>query len=225
MFSKNERLTWENLADIYKKDALFFQPYVNILKRIFLNKNNAANRSFLISSAVDQEGKTTTAVNLAISLANMGKKTLLVDANLRKPMIGEFFGINSSPGLADILIDNRQKIMINQDRFFSNLYLLCTSTVETSSLEMFLSQNFQSFWEEIKLEYEFIIVDSSSVNKNVDPLILGKFVDGVVIVVKYDKTQKRDIIMAIDHIQKNQGKIVGIILNKVPKCVPSFYRI
>ncbi len=226
MFKRKKQLNWERYVEILKeKSHHFSQHYSNITDRILFNGNNAGMKTFLITSSVNREGKTAFAINMAAILAQRKRKTLLIDANLVNPMVTSFLSRKHSPGLTNIVNNNLPKEeAIIQDRYFPNLYFLPCGTIKSGILEILLSRNLSSFLEEIKSLYEFIIIDSSSVNNYLDPLILGRVVDGILLIILYDRTKKEDILHAKNKIEKNEGKIVGAILNNIPKYVPSFYR-
>jgi capsular exopolysaccharide synthesis family protein len=213
----------ETLLNLYREDPDSPRFYADILKRIFLNSANGEKKVFLVTSALDQEGKTITAMNIATVLAKKGKKTLLVDANFRHPMIGKCFAIDESRGLADILAENlKTEDLIIQDKKLRSLYLLPAGASGSDSLEMFPSTKLGSLLEGVKTSFDFVIIDGSSVNGDLDPLIIGKLVDGIILVVLFDRTQKRHVLVARDKIGKYKGDITGVVLNRIPRYVPPY---
>ncbi len=226
MLKRRGYSTWKRLVTVYeKKDSPNVRYYTNIVNRIILNVDNTGKNTFLVTSPLDSEGKSTTAINIGAILAQSGKKTLLIDADLMRPILGEFFELDNPPGLTDILLKKAAgKDLIIQDQHLLDLHVLPCGTPGDADPAMFISSNFKTFLKTIKASYDFIIIDSSSVNRNLSPLMLGSIVDGVVLVVLCDKTKKEQVILARDKITQTRGSITGVILNRIPGYIPSFYR-
>lgn len=223
---KKENVTWEELLEINKrKDSVVSLCYADIIGKINLIENNTLKKTLLITSANDLEGKTTTALNIASALSSRRTSTLLIDANFRDPTLGSILGGGSLQGLSDILADNipQEKVII-RDKHLLNLSFLPIGTYEGNFVELLLSEKFKFFLEEIKSLYDHIIIDSSSVNRSLEPLVIGMLVDGVVLVVLCDKTQKEESLIAKNKIEEYGGKIIGVVLNKIPGYVPSLLK-
>ncbi|MBI5232898.1 MAG: CpsD/CapB family tyrosine-protein kinase [Deltaproteobacteria bacterium] len=216
--------TWEQIFGLQERSAVFSRHYHDILKKVFLNRENENKKTFLVTSAVASEGKTFTAVNLAAVLARSGR-TLLVDANFLNPMSGVVFGIAEGTGLAEVLTNRaelKDALMINKD--LPNLHLLIGGSQAIAAVEMFSPACIGNFIETIKSSYRYILFDGSAVKSTNDSLVLSSVVDGTFLVVRSDSTQKEELLSARFNIEKYNGNIAGVVLNRVPRYVPSFYR-
>ena len=130
---------WEKFLRLHEKDTAFSRYYEDILKNIFLNEDNTDKRTFLITSAVESEGKTTVSVSIAVTLARQGKRTLLIDANFTNPMIESVLGVKGAPGLTNIFNDNTSKEdVIIQDKHIPDLYFLPGGTSKEGFLDVLL---------------------------------------------------------------------------------------
>ncbi len=225
MFESKKHLNWEKIVELHEKDDTFYQYYADIIKNIFLNEANIDKRIFLITSAVESEGKSSLAVNTAAILAKSGEKTLFIDGNSSNPIAEKFFGVKNSLGLLNVLSSNVSKEeIIVQDKCLSNLYLLPSGTAKDNLLNMLVYKKIGILLEELKSSFEYIIIDGSSIDKSLDSLILSGYVDGVILVVQCDRSKKEVILNAKRRIERNKGSIIGAVLNKIPSYIPSYFR-
>lgn len=204
--------------NIVKKKPPHLEFYYDILDRLMLFSAQRKKNTFLVTSATDLEGKTTTAVNMACALASKGKKTVIVNTDFKKPSNGFFCCETGSFGLADICSakcspDN----LLVQHVMLPQLWLLHCGVLKQNSLDLFLSEECKSFFNYLKEQFEFIIIDSCSLNKNVDPLILSQYSDGIIFVILSDKTRAGKIAAARDKIINCDCEIVGVVLNNIKK--------
>lgn len=192
--------------------------YSDILDRLMLYSSATKKNAFLVTSAADNEGKTTTAINMASALANKGKKTILINADFKKPTNGFFSCETGTSGLADVCsADCCTENLIVPNTEIPHLWLVPCGILKQDSLGLFLSNEFRSFIENLKDSFEFIIIDSCSINKNVDPLVLSQYSDGIIFVILSDKTRAGEISAARDKLLNNDCEIVGVVLNKMKK--------
>ncbi len=222
-FSKKVDPTWERIVEgIDIKGPMISSYYMEIMSKILLlNEYDKEQKVILVTSAADGEGKTTTAVNLAAVLAEKGKKTLLMDVTPENSLARDIFAVPESLGLADVLTDRvPREEAVFQDQRLPHLFLFPSGSREKASIEMYLSQRFSGLMKELKSLYEFVIIDGPSVEKSMDPLVLSKFVDGVVLVILCDKTPKDRVLHAKRKIEQADGKIIGAVLNRIPRYVP-----
>ena len=176
---------------------------------------NSDKKSYLITGASTGEGKTTVAVNLAIHIAKMDKKVLLIDANLRNPSLGKIFDTGDFPGLTQIMCNQ----IAPSDAIYKvngyNFHLITSGKIEHEPSKVLTSSRMKDFLGKAKEVYDFIIIDSPAVNSYLDPLLLCPLVDEVVFVVMADKTEKSEVFIAKAKILDAGGKILGVILNRI----------
>ena len=197
-------------------------------------------RSLAITSTSPQEGKTLIALNMAITMAQSGLKTLLVGSDLRKPMLARVFGVASSPGLSDILLGNYEwrdtvrgvtdilmgeisldEIMITPG--FDNFFFISGGAVPPNPADLIESQRINQFIEEAKDEYDMILFDTAPILSAVDAAILGTKVDGVLLVYRIGTVPKGLLKRAINQLLQVKSNVIGVILNGMrPEVSPDF---
>ena len=150
-------------------------------------------RSILITSTGPREGKSIVLSNLAIVLAQTGKKVLLIDADIRKPRIHELFDLKLLPGLTDILQGENNIEPIIQSTSVENLSIITSGDIPQNPSELLSSKRIQLMIESLKKKFDYILFDSPPIMVVTDPIILAKYVDDVLIVIKKGDIS-RDII-------------------------------
>lgn len=177
---------------------------------------NEGKNTLLITSANPGEGKTLTAINLAISISQeMDRTTLLVDSDLRKPSIHSYFGFEVSQGLSDYLKKNVPLSELLVSPGIEKLVVLPGGKPLTNSSELLGSPRMESLVAELKERYanRFIIFDSCSLLEFADPLVLSRLIDGILIVVEAEKTTKNDLKRTFELLRDKP--VIGTLLNKV----------
>lgn len=180
-------------------------------------------KTFAVTSANPGDGKSVTSANIAISFAMLGKKTLLIDCDMRKPMQRKMFGIESKHGICDFLAN------IGDCEVFTEkslpLSVICTGTLPPNPSELLLSENMKHFIEYLSEQYEYIIIDTPPINTVADAQIVSTLVDGMVVVTKSGKTSSDELKYAINAIDQAGGNMCGTVLNCVNlKSLKSSYR-
>lgn len=202
----------DNLNEVYNSLAV-------TLKQNAIKDNK---KSFVVTSSVKGEGVTTIAKNLSLSLSNMNEKVLLVDCNLRDSNIAKEFNISNLKGISDVVIDNEniEKVIT---KYNENIDILPSGTKINNPTEVLNSDKIQELLYKMKEKYEFIIIDSPSIQGVTDThLILGN-VDGAILVVKAEKTSKllvRDSVKIINELGEN---LVGVVFNGADTFRNKFY--
>ncbi|MDP2866546.1 MAG: polysaccharide biosynthesis tyrosine autokinase [Elusimicrobiota bacterium] len=209
------------------------ESYHTMRTNILSNLNTKESVSLVISSAGAAEGKTLTAVNFALASAHSGLKTLLVDADLRRPAINEIFGTKKAPGLSDVLTrkaDWREAVLESADfimggldfdqlmRFsgIENLKVLNCGTQPENVVDVLDSANWRELMEELKSEFDLIIFDAPPVLLFVDAVMIARHAsDGVVLVYKAGKIARGALKRAGDQITNANARMLGVVLNGV----------
>jgi len=177
----------------------------------------------VISSANPTEGKTTTAANLAISIAQSEKRVLLLDCDLRKPAIHKFFGIANSRGLTNILAENihYQELCITAG--IGNLDIITCGPKPPNPSELLGSSRMAAFLECIRQDYDMIVIDSPPVLPVTDAAVLSRIVDGIILVLGCGTTTVEMAVRAKDNIEKVGGRIIGTVINNIPTKGNGYY--
>ena len=166
----------------------------------------------LITSSEPGEGKSTTAGNLALTFAQDEKKVLLIDCDLRKPSIHKKFKISNSLGLSNVILDKSKlsKALVKRSEY---LDILPSGKVPPNPSELLGSKALEELLDELDDVYDVIILDTPPLHAVTDAQILSTKVDGVLLVVRAEKTKKDSVIAAKESLEKVNANILGTVLN------------
>lgn len=167
--------------------------------------------TFAVTSANPSEGKSLTAANIAISYAMLGKKVLLIDADMRKPTQRRLWKVEVASGLCDFLAKISQLEMAKVKDL--PLWIVCTGTIPPNPSELLSSDRMKRFMEECAKRYDYVIIDTPPINTVADAQIISTFVDGVVLVAKSGYTTSDELNAAIDAVHRAGGNLCGVVLN------------
>lgn len=179
--------------------------------------------SFVVTSSVPGEGKTTTAVNLALAMADAGTKTLLVDADLRQPSVAKVLGIEGTVGLTTVLLGQAQVHDVIQTWGLSGVHVLTAGQIPPNPSELLGSQPMEDLFASLVAEYDFVIVDSPPVVSVIDAVIVQKLTGGILMVVGHDRTRKRDLASAMKQLATVDAPVSGFARNFVTSRGSSVY--
>ncbi len=202
------------IVSLFQEDNVCDQ--MRILYTQVLNKLEAiGGNSLLITSPNPKEGKTTIAINMAVSISfKLDRTVLLIDANLRNPSVHKFMGITGCAGLDKYLLGDSgiDDILINPG--IDKMVIMPGGSSLVNSSELLDSPRMEALAREVKSRYQdrIIIFDCSSLLTSADPLILSGYVDGILLVVESEKTSAADVKKAIELLQGKQ--VIGTVLNK-----------
>lgn len=175
-------------------------------------------KKIVITSASPLDGKTTVAVNLAISMGKAGHKVLLIDADLRKPRINRVFRIKASPGLTNILVGNENGGKPAEAIFSSSEYgidMLVSGPVPPNPSELLGSEKMRHLLETLGNAYDYIIMDTPPATLITDAVVLSKYADGTVVVVAHKRSKHEMVDGTIEALKSAGINIVGTILTDV----------
>ena len=169
---------------------------------------------FAVTSAMMHDGKTTNAVNLAISIANTAKKVLLIDGDMRKPSVHRYFGLENKNGLSEILAGLTNEVKIRRTEV-ENLHVLTSGEIPPNPAELFGSKQMDNLLSYVKEFFDYVIIDTPPVNVVTDAAILAEKITGYVFVVQSGKNHYNELNYGLETIQQMNGNVVGMILNDV----------
>ena len=172
-------------------------------------------KRLLITSAGPQEGKTTVATNIAITMAQSGSRTLLVDTDMRRPRIHRAFGIVNDSGMSSLIVGQAKPEDVIRETIVPNLYLLPCGPVPPNPAELLHTQRFKQIVQELDGMFDRVIFDSPPVGAVADALILSGDVDGVVIVVKAGRTVREVALRTKMSLDDVNARIFGVVMNDV----------
>lgn len=194
-------------------------PIAEAYRTLRTNLNFAAMgqayRSILMSSVNPQDGKSSTASNLAVVLAQTGNKVILVDADLRKPVQHKIFRIANEKGLTNCLAQNMDIEEAAHKGLIDNLTILSSGPIPPNPAEMLGSDQARALWPALLEKYDYVIIDAPPILAVTDASILAAQVDGVVMVVNSGDTRTDHAREAKEQLQKANAHLIGVVLNKV----------
>jgi capsular exopolysaccharide synthesis family protein len=192
---------------------------------IFLNGAGADRKTFLFTSALESEGKTTMALHFAAMLSARGKQVIVADVHWQKPTIGRILGVAGRPGLTDLLESGgRHEELLVRDTRLPQLSVLARGTRSLDLVQDTLEERLRAILERARATADFILLDGAPANSGPEILILNRLVDAVLLVVACDRTQQDQVAAARHAVEKHGGNLAGVILNRVPRYLPDYYR-
>ena len=198
------------------------EAYRSLRSNIEYSSFDDEYRVIVVTSSVPGEGKSTTAGNLAIALAQSGNSVLLVDCDMRKPSIHKKFKISNAAGTAELLL--RKKLFEEvANKYNENLTIITAGKIPPNPSEMLASRAMTAFIEEMKKEFKYIILDTPPLQAVTDAQVLSTKADGVLLVVKAGSTKREMVLNSVDLIKKVQGKVIGTVLNGVENKKNNYY--
>lgn len=202
----------------------FVEAYRN-LRSSLLYMTEAGNRpkTILVTSSVPNDGKSITAANLAITMANAGSRVLLVDADLRKGTLHRLFGVSSEPGLSDVLAKGTAWETTVSATKIANLYLLPAGTFTARSSELFISEATQRFLRDAASRYDYVMFDTVPVMAADDVTCLAPQIDGVIFVLRAAFTSARVARASLESLYQRQVRLLGLVFNAVRPSSEDYY--
>jgi capsular exopolysaccharide synthesis family protein len=181
-------------------------------------------RKLLITSPGPAEGKSVTAANLAIVIAQAGYNVLLIDADLRRPMQHNLFELSPMPGLTTLLLESNitdgtynipQPERFIQKTAVANLHLLASGVIPPNPSELLGSTRMKAALETLSAQFDFLIIDSPPILALADSIVLSTQTDGVILVARAKKTKGKQLKMTVERLREVDAHIIGVSLNGV----------
>ena len=203
---------------------VFSESYRNVRSSIFFMPCEGPRpKTFLITSAVPNEGKSTVSSNLAITMALSGARTLLIDADLRRGALREAFGISSRIGFSEVLKQEVNWREVVVPTAYQNLFLFPRGKTLSQPSEHLLREYTDSVLKEIYANYDYIVIDSSPVLAADDTTSLAPKIDATLFVVRLGYTSARLTRKSLELLYSRQVNVPGVILNFVDTSLPEYY--
>jgi succinoglycan biosynthesis transport protein ExoP len=204
------------LINLKEPESTFAEHYRNIRTSLLLSTPDQPPRVFVVTSALPQEGKTVTAVNLAIAFTQLGKKVLVLDSDLRRPRVHKIFRIKNTTGITSYLVGrSRIEDIIYRYPGEPNLHVLPSGPIPPNPVELIISKGMKDMMDGLRKHYDFIFIDAPPLMGIQDSILLGEHADGLLLVAWGGKTPRKVIEKAKAEIEKFNIRLFGVILNKV----------
>ncbi len=189
----------------------------------FVNPDDPV-KTILVTSSVPAEGKTTVAANLAIVLAQLGAKTIIVDGDLRKPVMHKLFGLDANHGLTDLLTGKAALSGVIESTQIENLKLLPAGPTPPNPSELLGSKRMKNLIQRLKENFDYVVFDSPPTVPVTDAAVLGTEMDGTLVVLQIGKTDRHAIARTKEMLENVRAKILGLILNNTPSAYSGYAR-
>ncbi len=181
-------------------------------------------QSLMAATAKPGQGATTTICNLAVALANVGKRVILIDADLRRPKLHDFFSVSNEKGLTSVLNGECELEEALKVTDIDNLLVLPSGPLPLNPAELLASQKMRALHERLKPHTDFVLVDTPSAIAFSDSSILASYLDAVMIVVRAQETPRGSEVQLKNLLAKARANVVGVVLNGVkPQLVDSYF--
>jgi len=199
----------------FPQDVGFWEAYRTLRTSLLLSHSDKPPRILLVTSAAPGEGKTTTAINLAISLAQTGARTLLVDLEMRKPEVAGRLRLNDTQGMSLFLSGNSSLSSQIVQTPYDNLFVIPAGPPPPNPAELIGSKRWRKALVLLRDYFQHVVIDSPPVLSVADPLIISRQVDGVVLVVRAGKTPREAVRKARRALDTVGATVLGAIINGV----------
>jgi succinoglycan biosynthesis transport protein ExoP len=173
-------------------------------------------RVVLVTSAREAEGKTTTVLNLAATFAELGNRTLVIDADLRRPMIHKMFEIENHTGLTSAILSDPTAVEgVIRSTHIHNLHVLLSGPLPPNPAELLSSQRMQQLLDILRGMFDTVLIDSPPLLAVADPLVLSTMVDAVLLVVDVESSTRHTMVRVRETLDRVGSRLSGVILNKI----------
>jgi succinoglycan biosynthesis transport protein ExoP len=200
------------------------EAYRHLRTSLLLSSAGQPPKTILVTSSQPSEGKTTTAVNTAITLAQTGAKVLIVDCDLRRPRVHSNFGVSNARGLTNYLSGERDlNSLIQPYESLPNLYLLTSGPIPPNPAELLGSMEMRRLLDDLSERFTHIVIDSPPAISFTDASILSTLVDGVMLVVHGGRSSRAIVGRAKQQLVDVGANIFGVVLNNVRVDSPDYY--
>ncbi len=179
--------------------------------------------SFVITSSMPSEGKSTTTINLALALADAGKRVALLDTDLRKPKVAEYMGVEGGAGLTDVLIGRAQVNEVMLPWGGRSLYVLPAGKIPPNPSELLGSQRMNLLLEALERDFDVVLCDAPPLLPVTDAAILARVTSGALMVVSAGRTTRHQLTLATDALNAVGAKLAGFVMSMVPTRGPDSY--
>ena len=176
----------------------------------------------VVTSSFPEEGKSTTAGNLAISMSDTEKKVLLIDCDIRKPSLHKKFKISNSKGLTELIMGRSSFDEVSY-KYNENLTVITSGSKVPNPSELLASEVMNIFLQEARENFDYVVIDTPPVQLVTDAQILSSKADGTLLVVKAESTKKNQVASSVGLLRKVNATVMGTVLNAVKNTVEKKY--
>lgn len=182
---------------------------------VYFSVMNQGNNLVMVTSASPGVGKSFVTSNMAVVLANAGKKVLLIDTDLRKGRIHQSFDLNNKSGLSEYLSQQDATQPTIHRSVIENLDVICRGKNVTHSSELLMSERFKHLLDDVKGQYDIVVIDTAPILAITDSAVIGKYVGTSLLIAFYGVNTVKDVELSMKRFKQNDIEITGVILNGI----------
>jgi capsular exopolysaccharide synthesis family protein len=222
--NKSQEIKSDKLVALHHKKSPATEAFRTIRTNLQFMSPDKELKVIMVTGSEAGIGKSTVASNLALTFSMTGQKTLLIDTDMRKPMLHKLFDLPNFQGLSSYLAGDQDEIEdLIQECKHSGTFLLPAGPIPPNPSEMLNSKKMEDLIKKCKKESAITIIDAPPLLPVTDALLLSQKVDGVIMVAETNQTKKEVFTKGIERLQQVNANILGTILNKYPVNKSSYY--
>jgi receptor protein-tyrosine kinase len=201
-----------SLVTLTSPDEVASENYRALRTNLFHTLIDAPPRVIVVTSPGPEEGKSTTCANLGVVLAQVDKKVLIMDCDLRKPAIHDIFGLRNTFGMIDIVV-GRRSLQETQQEALPGLNIVSAGSAVPNPTELLESKRVTELLSRLRQEYDYVLLDAPPTRSVSDPVILSAQADGVLLVIDAQHTPKGSLRQAIHSLESVGARVLGTVMN------------
>jgi protein-tyrosine kinase len=214
MTKKKEVRQYDLIAHKYPKSSMA-EAYRALRTNLGFASMDKPCRSILFTSTSPRDGKSTVAANLAVVMAQAGHRVVLIDADLRKPVLHVIFDVDNRQGLTSCLLKEVEVESVLHNGLVENLYVMTSGPIPPNPAEVLNSSRTETVLKQLLDEYDYVFIDSPPLLAVTDASILSTLVDGVVLIINSATTRTELAREATEQLRKANARVIGVVLNQV----------
>jgi tyrosine-protein kinase Etk/Wzc len=199
------------------------EAYRSMRTNLAFARAQQSPQAIVVASPGPSDGKSTTVANLAITFAQQGQRTLLIDADLRRAVLDKAFNVPRSPGLTEVIIGEAAFDDVLHETGVPNLTLVASGRFPPNPAELLGSSRMQQVLHDAKARFDVVLLDSPPLLAVTDAAVLSTMVDGVVLVIRTERTKRDAVRRALGHIRSVRARLLGAVLNDVDMRSGAYY--
>jgi tyrosine-protein kinase Etk/Wzc len=199
------------------------EAYRSMRTNLAFARAQQSPQAIVVASPGPADGKSTTVANLAITFAQQGQRTLLIDADLRRAVLDKAFDVPRSPGLTEVIIGEIPLADVVHETGVPNLSIVASGRFPPNPAELLGSARMQEILQDAKAHFDVVLLDSPPLLAVTDAAVLSTMVDGVVLVIRTERTKREAVRRALGHIRSVRGRLLGAVLNDVDMRSGAYY--
>lgn len=205
----------KKIISIHDPKSPISEAYRGIRTSIEFSNIDEEIKTITVTSTRQNEGKSTVLANIAVTFANLDKKVLILDGDLRNPSVHKMFGVSNIKGLTDILVNNKQFAECVHCIDVKNLHVLTGGAIPPNPSEILSSKKMIDFIDSMKEQYDYIFIDAPPIGIVTDAGIISTYTDGCIFVVGSNESDVEHVKLAKERLDSIGANILGTVLNKI----------